>query len=185
MRRRTLTLMRRWPWLCLGVVMLCACAPNRAASFREHYENGLRAYEAGRRTEAIAEYREAVRLKPDAAEAHNSLGAVLYNVGEAEAAIQEYRRALRLNPDLAEAHNNLGVALLSTGHFAAAVGEYRQAVELKPEFTEARYNLCLGLELLGQLSEALVQCQLVAQREPGRPGVAGAVERLRGKLDQR
>ncbi|HXQ21953.1 MAG TPA: hypothetical protein VN812_09795, partial [Candidatus Acidoferrales bacterium] len=81
-----------------------------------------------------------------------------------------------------ETHNNLGVALLSASAIASAVGEYRQAVELKPEFTAGQYNLCLGLELLGQLPDALAHCRIAAEQEPGRPGVAEAVERLRNKL---
>lgn len=166
--------------LCLLAVAACSAHTNR--SFQAHYQTAIEDYQAGRRTEAIKEYTEAIRLRPDSAAAHNNLGAVLYDVGKRDAAVQEYRRALRLDPNSAETHNNLGVALLSAGAIASAVGEYRQAVEQKPEFTAAQYNLCLGLELLGQLPDALTHCRIAAEQEPGRPGVTEAVERLKRKL---
>ena len=61
---------------------------------------------------AIAEDREALRLNPNNAAAHASLGVALRNKGDLDGAIAEYREALRLNPNNAEAHDNLGSALL-------------------------------------------------------------------------
>jgi Flp pilus assembly protein TadD len=167
--------------IALCVALLFGCQPTANESFREHYQRAQREYDAGQRSAAIAEYREALRSKPDSAEAHTKLGAVLYEVGETDAAMQEYRRALRLDPGSAEAHNDLGVALLARGEIAAAAGEYRQAVASRPQFAEAHYNLCLALELLEQIDEALTHCQIAAQQDPGRPGVAAAVERVERK----
>ena len=65
----------------------------------------------GKLEEAIASYRQAVRLKPDYAEAYNNLGNALKDQGKLEEAIASYQQALRLKPDYAEAHNNLGNAL--------------------------------------------------------------------------
>ncbi len=47
---------------------------------------------------AIAEYREAIRLKPDDAEAHNSLGRALEHKSDRQAALDEYRKAYDLDP---------------------------------------------------------------------------------------
>ncbi|HXQ22695.1 MAG TPA: tetratricopeptide repeat protein, partial [Candidatus Acidoferrales bacterium] len=90
----------------LSFVCLSACSALGPRSFQAHYDAAVAAYQAGRRTEAIAEYTEAIRANPASAEAHNNLGAVLYDVGERDAAVQEYRRALRLDPNSAETHNN-------------------------------------------------------------------------------
>ena len=57
--------------------------------------HGIRA----RLDEAIAEFREAIRLKPDYAEAHNNLGIALKAQGKLDEAIAEYRAAIRLKPD--------------------------------------------------------------------------------------
>ena len=63
-------------------------------------------------------YRQAIRLKPDYAEAHYGLGLAYANLGHWQEAVYAYRQALQLKPDyaevlkpyLAEAHANLGWA---------------------------------------------------------------------------
>ena len=52
----------------------------------------------GRTAEAIGSFREAIRLRPGFAEAHNNLGTVLQAQGDLAGAIAEYKRALQLNP---------------------------------------------------------------------------------------
>jgi Tfp pilus assembly protein PilF len=47
---------------------------------------------------ALAEFREALRLKPDYAPAHVGLGNVFYDKGDPDAAIVEFREAVRLKP---------------------------------------------------------------------------------------
>lgn len=61
---------------------------------------------------AASEYREAIRLKPDYAEAHNGLCDVLPNLGgpNIDAAFPECHEALRLRPDYPEAHKNLAMS---------------------------------------------------------------------------
>ena len=46
--------------------------------------------------EAIAECREAIRLKKDYAYAHCNLGVALHDKGQLDEAITEYREAIRL-----------------------------------------------------------------------------------------
>ena len=60
---------------------------------------------------AIASYREAIRLKPDYAEAHNNLGTALRDKGQLDDAIASHSQAIRLKPDYAEAYGDLGTAL--------------------------------------------------------------------------
>jgi Flp pilus assembly protein TadD len=50
-------------------------------------------------------------LRPDYAEAHANLGAVLQNLGERSAAIEHHRAALRLRPDFEFARKNLEMLL--------------------------------------------------------------------------
>ena len=51
---------------------------------------------------AIAEYRTALRLRPDYATAHHNLGDALRAKGDLDGAIAEYRTAVHLQPDFAE-----------------------------------------------------------------------------------
>ena len=61
--------------------------------------------------EAISQYEEAIRLKPDNANAHNNLGNALRRKGRTGEAIRHFQEALRLKPDYADARKNLDAAL--------------------------------------------------------------------------
>src|ERR1019366_811226 len=53
----------------------------------------------GESDEAIRQYQEAIRLKPDDALAHNSLGLALGRKGQIDEAIRQFQEAIRLQPD--------------------------------------------------------------------------------------
>ena len=61
----------------------------------------------GRLQEAIGHYEQALRIKPDYAEAHYNLGVALEQAGRVQEAIGHYEQALRIKPDFAEAQNKL------------------------------------------------------------------------------
>ena len=65
----------------------------------------------GRQDDAIAEYRTALRIKPDSAVAHYHLGNSFHTLGRMEEAIAEYRTSLAINPDSAETRYELAYAL--------------------------------------------------------------------------
>ena len=61
----------------------------------------------GRSEEAVVSQKQAVRLSPDFAEAHNNLGYLLAAQGRLAEAVPHYEEALRLNPGDAKALDNL------------------------------------------------------------------------------
>ncbi len=90
-----------------------------------------------------AEFREAIRLRPEYAEAHNNLGLVLIQSGDDAAGIAALREALRIAPDYADARTNLGAALTPTDA-AAAIRELEKAVALAPQSVKAQFNLAMA-----------------------------------------
>ena len=95
----------------------------------------------GHKEDAVREFREAVRLDPDAG-AHHNLGVGLEAVGDLDGAIEEQREAIRLEPDFAAAHSFLGNALRSKGDPAGAIRECSEAIRLQPD--DAQAHSCLG-----------------------------------------
>ena len=91
----------------------------------------------------VAELREAVRLRPDSADFHNTLGLVLIQAGDDAAGIASLREAVRLAPDYAEARANLGAALTPTDP-DAAIRELERAVALAPASLNAQFNLAVA-----------------------------------------
>ena len=79
---------------------------------------------------ALTGFREAIRLKPDEAEAHYTLGYALGSRGNVAGAIAEFCVAIRLKPGDAEAHCGLGSALRKSGDYTESLTEYRRGHEL-------------------------------------------------------
>jgi len=115
---------------------------------------------------AIAECREAIRLKNDYAEAHSDLGYALRDNGQLNEAIAEYREAILLKKDLFEAHNNLGVALAEKGKLEEAITEYREAISLNPDLAGAHCGLGIALAAKDQLDEAIVEYHKAIHIDP-------------------
>jgi len=118
-------------------------APN---SFQSLNAQGNELIQHGELEEAVARYREALRLKPDSAGAHNHLGNALAQQGELEEAVTHYREALRLKPDFAEASLNLADLLVREGKPGEAVETLRQAIRLRPNDPELMNHLLEELD---------------------------------------
>lgn len=101
--------------------------------------------------------REAIRLKPDHAEAHNNLGLALRLQGRTEETITPLREAIRLKPDYADAYYNLGVALTMAHRPEEAIESYRQALRLRPNDPEILNDIGNALSEVGRHMEA-VKC---------------------------
>jgi len=55
----------------------------------------------------MREYRRALKLRPDYAQAHNNLGVIYLYLGKVGEARKEFEQALRINPGLLPARKNL------------------------------------------------------------------------------
>ncbi|KAF2368007.1 protein of unknown function DUF1736 [Trinorchestia longiramus] len=106
-----------------------------------HYNLGKVAGDAGDEAEAVARYREAIRLNPMYDQAMNNLANILKDKGsllEAEALLQN---ATSLRPDFAAAWMNLGIVQASLGHREAAHESYTTALQHRPVYPDCLYNL--------------------------------------------
>ncbi len=120
----------------------------------------------GRVSDAVGHYEQALRLKPDFAEAQYNLGNAFLQEGKVSDAVGHYEQALRLKPDYAEAHNGLGVALVKTGKRDEAIKHYQQALRINPDYAKAHCNLGIELAQLGRLEEAREHLQQALRIKP-------------------
>lgn len=109
----------------------------------------------GKLDEAIAQYRQALRLTQVYPTVFYNLANGLRRQGNAAEAIPFYQQALRINPYYREAHNNLGVALKMQGRLDEAIDQYRQALKIDPDYAEAHDSLGVALQAQGNLDEAI------------------------------
>jgi Flp pilus assembly protein TadD len=106
-------------------------AENSETQSRKHERlKGVALVRQGRLKEAISHYSEAVRIKPDFAEAYINLGIAYFGQGDVDKAISQFRCAISLAPRNSEAHYNLGIAYGSKGLFDKAFQEIRKSKEL-------------------------------------------------------
>jgi predicted negative regulator of RcsB-dependent stress response len=155
---------------------LFACVESFALS---HYYIGTALWQRGKSPDAISQFEQAIRIKPDYTEAHCDLGAALQQEGKIEGAIGHYEQALRIRPDKALLHYNLGGALMQVGRVQEAIGHWEQAVQIKPDFVEAHYNLGIALEQTGKAREAVKHFEQALQIRPDFTDARNALARLR------
>ncbi|HYV39538.1 MAG TPA: tetratricopeptide repeat protein, partial [Gemmataceae bacterium] len=137
--------------------------------------------------DAEAYYRQALRLNPKFAEAHNGLGNVLQSLERLDEAVAQIRQALQLKPDFAEAHNNLGNALLRQEKKDEAASHYREALRLRPDYGEVHNNLGALMLAMNKPEVAETHCRQALRLRPefaeGHNNLGNALLRL-GKLPE-
>lgn len=99
-------------------------------------------------------YREALRLRPEYAEAHNNLAVLLRAGGDEKEAARHYREALRLRPGYPEAHYNYAILLEARGSFAGALEHYQEALRLRADYVDAHHSYANLLKVRGELPAA-------------------------------
>ena len=99
--------------------------------------------------DAIDIYKQALKIKPDYAEAYYNMGIALKDKGDPEAAIDSYKQALKIKPDYAEAYYNMGNVLKDKGNPESAIDCYKQALKIQPDYAEAYNNMGVALRMDG------------------------------------
>lgn len=155
---------------------LCACVESYAVS---QYYAGTNLWRAGKSRDAIGHFEQAVRIKPDFAQAHCDLGAALLQEGQTGAAIGHFEQALRLRPDRAILHYDLASALMRAGRVPEAISQWEQALRIKPDFVEAHYNLGIALEQQGRIEDAIRHFEQALQIKPDFVNARNELVRLR------
>jgi protein O-mannosyl-transferase len=91
---------------------------------------GLALADADRPREAIANYEQALRLKPDYYEAQNYMGKALFQTGRAREAIDHFKRSIEIKSDYINAYNNLALAYAAMNQSAEAISAARKALDI-------------------------------------------------------
>ncbi len=139
---------------------------NDPEDFEAHYNLGALLQMKGEGAGAVAQFTEAVGIRPDDPNANNALGAVLLAGGQVDDAIPHLSKALKIRPDYFDAHYNLGNALAAQGNFEGALSHFRAAVRLNPQDAGAEANLGSALAETGNIKEARLHFERALQIDP-------------------
>lgn len=105
---------------------------------------------------AIADYSEAIRLKPDYDQPYLNRGAAYAAKNDYAAALADYTEAIRVNPSLASAYYNRGMAHKELGDLDAAIADYQKALRYNPNDPTIFNNLGIVYSLQGDPLQAVV-----------------------------
>lgn len=144
-----------------------AKSPNKP---RPHNILGIGYYYKGDYDNALREYSEAIRLKPDFIEGYYNIGLLHYARKEHQEAINTYVKALSLSAfnatHTAGVYNEIGINYTELGNPEQAVSAFASAVKYAPESIEFRNNYAFALSTAGHLDEAVQQFRKVLQADP-------------------
>jgi len=114
------------------VVPTAGPASDRQRS-QQANDRGLQLYREKRYDEAAVQFAEALKLRPDFAQAANNLGFVYYRQHRYAEAARWLENTLKIDPSRAVAHLNLGDAYFNAGDKAKAKQAYTTYLALQPQ----------------------------------------------------
>jgi tetratricopeptide (TPR) repeat protein len=116
--------------------------------------------------QAVQNYQQALKLKPDATDVFNNLGMTLAAAGKTDEAIAQFRAALQLKPDLEAARYNLAFSLASAHRAEESIAQYCQAARLEPTTAQAHHKFATDLLSHGKTDEAVLEFRAALRIKP-------------------
>jgi tetratricopeptide (TPR) repeat protein len=132
----------------------------------EWFNLGVDKHNLGDNQGAIADYSQAIQIKPDDADAYLNRGVAKCKLGDNQGAITDYNQAIQIKPDFAKTYNNRGNAKSNLGDKQGAIADYNQAIQLKPDYANAYYNRGLAKSNLGDNQGAIADYNQAIQIKP-------------------
>src|SRR5262245_9919131 len=142
---------------------------DNPAEVETHNALGVAYVQLGRVPEALDQFRSALALAPNHAQASYNIGVIAMAQNRIPDAIASFERAIAARPDYAEAHNNLGVALEATGRADEAERHFRAALAALPSHPAAHNNLGRLLLSRGNVGEAIPHFRSALLTRPDDP----------------
>jgi Flp pilus assembly protein TadD len=116
---------------------------------------------------ALYHLKRAIKLAPDCAQAHNSLGVVYFKGGHTREAEKSFERAAELGPGSPSSQTNLGLLYLATDRPADAIYPLEKASMLLPHDAASATRLAEAFFRSGRLAEAEQWSLRALEFEPG------------------
>ncbi|MDA8731752.1 sulfotransferase [Luminiphilus sp.] len=150
----------------LGLLALEECAHIRSDDHLSNYNLGVARELCGLNDGAKAAFMTSIKLNPNFANAHNSLGRLHKASGMVTTAEQCFRTALDLDKHHVAALNNLGLLLLDQNSVSEADQLLNRALALNPDDYRIRLNISITRRKLGYPEDALAHIRSAIQLKP-------------------
>jgi len=148
---------------------LIALYPDDSAT---HVSLGRTYLQMGRVPEALAEYREAIRIDPRFVLAYANVGATyLYQMGDVGSALPVCQKILQLDPGNAWAQDCIGWSYFAKNDLPQAQAAFEKAVAANPQATLSRYRLAHTHRVQGHYQQAIETLQQIQKADPSETSV--------------
>jgi serine/threonine protein kinase/tetratricopeptide (TPR) repeat protein len=131
-----------------------------------HFSLGAVYLQAGKTSEAIAEFKHGIQVAPNSDEGYVRLGDAYTEIGQKDEAIAAYKKAIEVNPYYWGNHLVLGNVYWSVGANDKAVEEFKRVTELDPENVRGWDNLGTAYSRMGKYQESINSYQKSLQLDP-------------------
>jgi tetratricopeptide (TPR) repeat protein len=145
---------------------------------------GVVAHQRGQHARAVELIGQALRVRPETAAFHLSIGEAYRAAGNLASAAEHGRYAVRLQPQNAGAHNNLGLALQQQGNADEAFVHFKVALEQRPQWPAPYLNVGQLLRDRGRRDEAVTAYREGVRLCPDSPHLHDALGQLLLQLGQ-
>ena len=149
--------------------------PDNPAASVAHYQLGLAFDQLGNTNRAEAEWRDAVRLRPDIVEAHRALAGVAIHRSDAGALAQEADQIIALQPAAPDGYLLRAVAEIDHKQFSTADEYIRRSLEKEPNNPAAYVQLGNLRMAQSQYGEAQKAYQQALDQDPNSTDALGGV----------
>jgi putative PEP-CTERM system TPR-repeat lipoprotein len=158
-----------------AVKVAAAYAASNPGDSAAHLLYGTALVAAGRRTEARAQYAEALKLNPENLAALLSLGSLDSLEGHHEAAASHYAMVLKKDPRNAAAMTALGQLAALQGDRAEAAKRFKQAIDAAPKSPTAYIALVVLYGEDRKFDEAVSTAKQLVAAYPDNPAALNAL----------
>lgn len=151
-----------------GCTTLIQSGREARGDLAEDYFKRAKAYDfsGSNRDKAIADYGQAIKLKPNYAEAYFNRGTLYFLAAQQDQAIADFDRAIRLRPDQVLYFSYRGQARYGKGQWAAAISDFDRALKLQPKSAETFVDRARAFIGKGEYRRAIADCDRAIELSP-------------------
>jgi len=129
-------------------------------------QRGVKLAQSGDLAASIEQFRSALRLQPDYADAWYHLGLAYDQARQTDHAMSGFEEALWFKPDYVEARYMLADCCRKRGDFAGELNILAQVVARAPQFAEAHYNYGVALKSQNKPQPAVQEFRAAVRLSP-------------------
>lgn len=144
---------------------------NRALELYPNYsdaygQRGLMYYRLKDFPKALADYKQAISLKPKAT-VYSNMGTIYFETGKVNEAINAYKLAVKYDPKFVDARRNLGSAYARTQQFDLALKEFQEALKYEPNDPIIHFYMGSVYRDKGDITNSKIWLEKAYQLDPG------------------